>query len=71
MGAFGMFIYQGVGLLKQFFSKPVSTSVSVTFEKVRCPLFTLLIMSIVSAHLIKVELCVIVDFFVHDCSHFN
>ena len=33
MGAFGMFIYQGVGLLKQFFSKPVSTTVSVTFEK--------------------------------------
>jgi hypothetical protein len=34
MAAFGMFIYQGVGLLQQFFSKPVSTSVSVTFEKV-------------------------------------
>ena len=34
MGAFGMFIYQGIGLLEQFISKPVSTTVSITFEKV-------------------------------------
>jgi hypothetical protein len=35
MGAFSMFIYQFIGLFQQFLSKPVSTSVSVTFEKVR------------------------------------
>lgn len=34
MGAFGMFIYQATGLFKQFLSKPVATSVTVTFEKV-------------------------------------
>lgn len=33
MGAFSMFIYQFIGLFQQFLSKPVSTSVSVTFEK--------------------------------------
>ena len=35
MGAFGMFIYQATGLFQQYLSKPVATSVSVTFEKVR------------------------------------
>ena len=34
MGAFGMFIYQATGLFEQYLSKPVATSVSVTFEKV-------------------------------------
>ena len=35
IGASGMFIYQATGLFKQYLSKPVATSVSVTFEKVR------------------------------------
>lgn len=34
MGALTMFTYQLIGLLKQFLSKPVTTSVSITFEKV-------------------------------------
>ena len=34
MGAFGMFIFQAIGLFQQYLSNPVATSVSVTFEKV-------------------------------------
>ena len=34
IGAFGMFTFQAMGLFEQYFSKPVATSVSVTFEKV-------------------------------------
>ena len=34
MGAFGMFIYQATGLFEQYLSKPIATSMSVTFEKV-------------------------------------
>ncbi|XP_028411245.1 degenerin deg-1-like isoform X2 [Dendronephthya gigantea] len=33
MGALSMFLYQFIGLFKQFVSKPVTTSVSITFEK--------------------------------------
>ena len=35
IGASGMFIYQARGLFKQYLSKPVTTSVSVAFQKVR------------------------------------
>ena len=35
MGAFGMFIFQVWGLFKLYLSKPVATSVKITFEKVR------------------------------------
>lgn len=34
IGAFGMFVYQATGLFEQYLSKPISTSMSVTFEKV-------------------------------------
>ena len=35
IGAFVMFIYQATGLFKQYLSKPVVTSMSVTYKKVR------------------------------------
>ena len=35
ISASGMFVYQARGLFQQYLSKPVATSVSVTFEKVR------------------------------------
>ena len=34
IGALVMFVYQAAGLFEQYLSKPVATSVSVTFEKV-------------------------------------
>ncbi|XP_046838980.1 degenerin unc-8-like [Xenia sp. Carnegie-2017] len=33
MGALGMFVYQAKGLLQQYLSKPIATTVSVSFEK--------------------------------------
>ena len=35
LGAFGMFLSQTIGLFKLYLSKPVSTTVKMTFEKVR------------------------------------
>jgi hypothetical protein len=35
IGAFGMFVFEVIQLFKLFLSRPVQTSVSVTFEKVR------------------------------------
>ena len=35
IGAFIMFTYQGTELFQQYLSKPVATTMSVTFEKVR------------------------------------